>query len=166
MRMATLTLTALLVVLALVAESGAASAEGAGASLLPGDFTCDDASNSIDVLVILQFAAGVTPHPECKSLADLSGDGRTNAIDAALLLQVDAGLVSYVKRDGNLARGKRPDCVLLTLNDAKSIQIIGSVPEIEPPGHFLRVRGFYVTPDKGCADEALRIFSSTFLVYI
>ncbi len=150
---------------------GSASPEAAEGSegaylLLPGDIDCDDATTSIDGLIILQFVAGVTPLPECKSVADLSGNGGLDAIDAALVLQVDAGLVSPVGRDGNLARGKTPGCVLLIINDGWSIQVIGAVPEPAPPGYFLRVRGFSATPDKDCADEALRIFSSTYLTYI
>jgi hypothetical protein len=137
-----------------------AAAESSGASLLPGDFTCDDSSDSIDALVMLQYVAKLTPYPKCKSLADLDGNGELSAVDATLVLQLDAGLVHYFKRYGNLARGESPGCILIT-NEAQTIEIRGNIPEFAP-GQYVHVWGFFIDSGKGCAFETLRIFSITY----
>jgi hypothetical protein len=160
MRFAGFMLGVLLAGLIAVAGSGRASAEFSGATLLRGDFNCDGGNNSLDALIILQYTAGLTPHPKCKSLANLNGDGMISALDAALLLQVDADLVRYFKRYGNLARGETPGCTLIT-NESESIEIIGTIPTFAP-GQYVHVWGFFIDSGKGCAFESMRIFSITY----
>jgi hypothetical protein len=160
MRLAVLVLAACLIGFGALAGSGSASAESSGASLLPGDFTCDDSSDSIDALVILQYDAKLTPHPKCKSLADLDGNGELSAVDATLVLQIDANLVSYFKRYGYLARGEIPGCTLIT-NETQTIEIRGNIPEFAP-GQYVHVWGFFIDGGKGCAFETMNIFSITY----
>ncbi len=58
-----------------------------------GDVDCNIQINSIDAVLILQFAAGLTESLPCLYLADVNGDGDVNSIDAALILQYVAGLI-------------------------------------------------------------------------
>jgi hypothetical protein len=111
-------------------------------------------------LVILQYVAKLTPHPKCKSLANLDGNGEMSAVDASLLLQVDAHLVGYFKRYGYLARGEIPGCTVIT-NDTQNIEIIGTIPEFAP-GQYVHVWGFFGPRHKGCGLESMRIFSITY----
>jgi hypothetical protein len=120
----------------------------------------------MDALIILRSGAGVTPHPQCKSHTDLNGDSQSNAVDAALVLQVDASLVSYGKSAGVLAHDMKSGCVTIRTFEAGSMQLTGAIPEPPPAGYFLHVWGFVVAPDKGCADQALRVFFSTYLAYV
>ena len=71
---------------------------------VPGDANCDDASNAIDSLLILQFDAGFFSTLLCEEQADVNGDGRVNAIDSALILQFDAGLLGSLGGQGWAAR--------------------------------------------------------------
>jgi hypothetical protein len=57
------------------------------------DANCDGASNAIDGLLILQFAAGVIGAVPCPDGADANDDGVINVLDAAIVLQFDAGLI-------------------------------------------------------------------------
>ncbi len=56
------------------------------------DVNCDGATNPVDALVLLQYAAGLVPWLDCVANADANGDGSVNPLDAALILQFDAGL--------------------------------------------------------------------------
>jgi hypothetical protein len=56
------------------------------------DVNCDGATNPVDSLVLLQYAAGLVDALECTSNADANNDGTVNPLDAAMILQFDAGL--------------------------------------------------------------------------
>lgn len=61
-----------------------------------GDVNGDGRIDSIDALLVLQYAAGLLPSPPGGQLSDVNLDGRTNAIDAALILQFVAGLLGQL----------------------------------------------------------------------
>ncbi|MCH8995422.1 MAG: hypothetical protein IH959_10755 [Chloroflexi bacterium] len=58
-----------------------------------GDVNCDQATNSIDAALVLQFDAGLIDWLSCGQNADVNGDGVANSMDADLILQFDAGLI-------------------------------------------------------------------------
>lgn len=58
-----------------------------------GDVNCDGATDSIDAVFILQYAAGLLPVLGCQEGADTNLDGHVDARDAALILQFSAGLL-------------------------------------------------------------------------
>jgi len=60
---------------------------------LTGDANCDDAINSIDAALILQYGAGLLSTVDCPVGADANNDDQINALDAALVLQYVAGLL-------------------------------------------------------------------------
>jgi hypothetical protein len=62
-------------------------------SALAGDANCNGTVNSIDVLLILQYVAGLINSLQCLQAADANHNGTVNSIDAAVILQYIAGLV-------------------------------------------------------------------------
>ncbi len=62
-------------------------------SLERGDTNCDTAINTIDVVVTLQYDAGLVERVGCPQQSDVNLDSQTNAIDAGLTLQYDATLI-------------------------------------------------------------------------
>ena len=78
---------------------GAAAQE----SIRAGDVNCDDVTNSIDALYILQFEAGLIPSVPCPDNADVSLDGELTSDDALLILQFHAGLFPHFVFAGPLA---------------------------------------------------------------
>ena len=56
-----------------------------------GDVNCDDALDSRDAALVLQFTAGLLEELPCADLGDLNGDGNINSIDALAILQQIAG---------------------------------------------------------------------------
>ena len=60
---------------------------------LLGDVNCNDAVDSIDAALILQFDARLLGALGCELNADVNDDGSINSIDAALVLQFSAGLL-------------------------------------------------------------------------
>jgi hypothetical protein len=60
----------------------------------PGDGDCDHngSTTSLDALYVLQYTAGLIPHPG--GCADTNQDGVTNAIDVSLILQYVADFIS------------------------------------------------------------------------
>ncbi len=76
-----------------VTESARAG-DGSVAGIPPaGDVNCSGNVDSIDALLVLQYAAGM-PVLVCEqSHSDVNWDGAVNALDAALILQVEAGVI-------------------------------------------------------------------------
>ena len=58
-----------------------------------GDVDCNQAVNSIDAALILQYGAGLLPTLNCGSAGDVNRDDSIDSIDAALVLQHSAGLL-------------------------------------------------------------------------
>ena len=58
-----------------------------------GDVNKDGVTNSIDVVLVLQFIAGLIPEQPNTVKADVNEDGMVNAVDTALMLQFEAGLL-------------------------------------------------------------------------
>ncbi len=54
---------------------------------------CDQAVNSIDALLVLQWVAALIPTLPCPELADVYPDGQVNAIDAFFILLFEAGRI-------------------------------------------------------------------------
>ena len=63
---------------------------------LSGDADCNDAVDSRDSLVILQFDAGLISAVACPDNADPSQDGSINSVDSTLILQLVADLIPYL----------------------------------------------------------------------
>ncbi len=59
----------------------------------PGDVNCDEAVNSIDALVILQFFSALISSLPCEDAADVNLDGNIDPIDALLVLQFYVRLI-------------------------------------------------------------------------
>lgn len=58
-----------------------------------GDINKDGVTNSIDVVLVLQFIAGLISEQPNTVKADVNEDGMVNAVDTALMLQFEAGLI-------------------------------------------------------------------------
>lgn len=58
-----------------------------------GDLNKDGRTNSLDALLVLQFAAGTLEALPNGPNADVNGDGSVDPIDSALMLQLDAGFI-------------------------------------------------------------------------
>ena len=58
-----------------------------------GDVNCDNLTNSLDALLILQRIAGLISNLDCEHNADTNFDGTISVVDAALILQFDAGII-------------------------------------------------------------------------
>lgn len=58
-----------------------------------GDVDCTGDTNSLDAVLVLQFAAALLDSLPCEIEADMDGDGGADAIDAAIILQLTAGLI-------------------------------------------------------------------------
>ena len=56
-----------------------------------GDVNCDDAVNSIDALLVLQFTAALLPSLDCLEAGDVNADLSVDSLDAVLILQIVAG---------------------------------------------------------------------------
>lgn len=65
-----------------------------------GDVNEDGATNSLDVLLVLQRIAGLIPDPPAYVRADVNDDGVINTIDTALMLQFGAGLLDSLPVGG------------------------------------------------------------------
>ncbi|MEX0786409.1 MAG: dockerin type I domain-containing protein [Dehalococcoidia bacterium] len=61
---------------------------------LTGDVDCNDAVDSRDATLVLQYVAGLISSLACSENAHTNGDGTINAADAMLILQRQAGLLS------------------------------------------------------------------------
>ena len=96
-----------LAVAAVLLAIGLLSAGPPGAAaqqtLRAGDANCDDVTDSIDALYILQFEAGLIPSVPCPDGADVSLDGELTSDDALLILQFHAGLFPHFVFAGPLA---------------------------------------------------------------
>ena len=66
-------------------------------SWLVGDAGCDGSTNSVDALLVLQYAAGYPPS-WCTIHGDANRDGAVDPIDATVILQYDAGLIPALPR--------------------------------------------------------------------
>jgi alpha-tubulin suppressor-like RCC1 family protein len=69
-----------------------------------GDVNCDDAVNSVDATLVLQFAAGTIESLASMGRADVNRDGGVNSIDALLILQVQAALLEPTSGGGFCVR--------------------------------------------------------------
>ena len=63
-----------------------------------GDVNCDNLTNSLDALLILQRIAGLISNLDCAHNADTNFDGTISAVDALLILQLDAGIIDGFSR--------------------------------------------------------------------
>ena len=63
-----------------------------------GDVNKDGVTNSIDVVLVLQVIAGLTPEQPNTVRADVNEDGMVNAVDTALMLQFEVGLIDSLPR--------------------------------------------------------------------
>lgn len=59
---------------------------------LLGDVNCDEAVNSVDALLVLQFTAALVGSLDCLAAGDLNADLNVDSLDAALILQIVAGI--------------------------------------------------------------------------
>jgi hypothetical protein len=60
---------------------------------LAADTSCDQATNSIDALLVLQLSAALVSNLPCGD-GDADHDGDADSVDALLILQYDAGLLT------------------------------------------------------------------------
>ena len=88
-----------LAVAAVLLAIGLLSASPPGAAVeqtfRAGDANCDDVTNSIDALYILQLEADLIPSVPCPDFSDVSLDGELTSDDALLILQFHAGLFPH-----------------------------------------------------------------------
>mgnify|MGYP004640719291 FL=1 len=61
-----------------------------------GDVNNDEAVNSADALIILQYSAGIIEDININR-ADINGDGKVNSADALQVLQTAVGLLKPIK---------------------------------------------------------------------
>ena len=58
-----------------------------------GDVNCDQRMDAKDVLLVLQFNAGLLRTLSCPQNADVDTNGHITSVDALLMLQRIAGLI-------------------------------------------------------------------------